>query len=488
MADDATIEAVDESTSEAGEEAKKRIELSVDVSDTGPCQKHVKVTIPREEVDRFFDKEFSDLVKNANVPGFRPGKTPRKLIEKRFRKDVSSQVKVSLVMQSLEQIGEEQKIEPLSEPDIDFKAIELPDDADFTYEFDVEVRPEFDLPEYKGLEITRPSKEFADKDVDEALDRLRRSLADTVVKDGPVAVGDTVIADVRFVDGKEVLREFEELSIRVDDDLYFRDGKIDKFAEGISGVVAGDTRELKVTLSDSLQDANLRGKVVDGIFVIREVKQNVLPDIDDDFFARVGCSDEGEVRDMLLSSLQSRLKYQQKQAATAQVMKTIVQSATWELPPDLLRRQTVRTLERKIIELQQAGYGDEEIRARINVLRQNSQATTAESLKQQFVLQRIAEAEEIKIEEADLEAEIDELAARTGDSKRRVRARIEKESLWESVALHALERKAVEKILEYATIKDVPFEEEELRSTGLDEAAIPEDEVKPVAPAPEVDS
>lgn len=484
MSDDATIETVDEGTET---DEKKRIELEVDISDTGPCQKHVKVTVPRKEVERFFDKEFSDLVRSAAVPGFRPGKTPRKLIERRFKKDVAGQVKTALLMQTLEQVGEEKKIEPLSEPDIDMQAIELPEDGDFIYEFDVEVRPEFDLPEYKNLQINQPAKVFNDKDVDKSIEDFRKRFGKTVTKDGGVERGDTIIADVRFLDGKEVLREFEELTIRVDDDLYFRDGHIKKFADSLKGAKAGDSRDLKVTLSDSLQDEKRRGQVVDASFVLREIQQTELPEVNEEFLATVGIGDVGELRDLLKSSLEARLRYRQKEAATEQVMDKIVESANWELPPDLLRRQSERTLQRKIIELQQAGYDEDRIRAQVNLLRQNSKATTAKALKQQFVLQAIAEKEEIKIEEEDLDAEIRALADRTGESVRRVRARVDKEGLWESLAIHALERKTIDKILSYATIKEVPFEEEDSRSSGLDASAVP-DEVTPVEPEADSES
>ncbi len=138
---------VDEGTSTAvADETKpeEKIKLETAFRDAGPCRKHVTVTIPKAEVDRFFNKEFSELSKDANVPGFRPGKTPRKLIERYYRKGVSKSVKAAMLMQSLEQLSEDESFEPLRQPEIDFEHIELPESADFTYEFEVDVRPQFD--------------------------------------------------------------------------------------------------------------------------------------------------------------------------------------------------------------------------------------------------------------------------------------------------------------------------------------------------------
>lgn len=488
MADDATLETVDEGAEAAvasEPDGKKKLELSVEIESTGPCQRHVKVTVPRSEVDRFLNEEFSDLVKSAAVPGFRPGKTPRRLVERRFKKDVTDQVKRNLLAQSLEQVGEDHKLEPLSDPDIDFAAIELPESGDFIYEFDIEVRPEFDLPEYKGLAIKRPMKEVTDKDVALEIDKLRRRYGEMITKEGPVALGDTIVADVRFLDGKKVLSQFDSITIQVDKDLYFRDGHIENFSAGVAGAVAGDARDLKAKLSDAIGIPELRGKVVDATVVVHEVQSAKLAEMGPAFFEQLGVGDEGELRDLLASIIRRRIEYAQQQAATDQVMDKIVESANWDLPPELLRRMSQRTFQRKVHELEQAGFSEEEIRARVNLLRQNSQASTAKALKQQFVLQAIADKEGIKIEQEDLDAEVARVAERSGESARRVRARVEKEGLWESLAIAALERKTVERILESAQIQEVAYQEEEIESSGVDAAAFPEDEVKPVSPKPD---
>jgi trigger factor len=469
---------------EASEEKKERIDLSVEIAEAGPCKKHLTVTVPRQEIERFFDNEFSDLVKSANVPGFRPGKTPRKLIERRYRKDISDQVKATLLMQSLEQIGEEEKIEPLSEPDIDISNIELPEEGDFIYEFDVEVAPEFKTPEYKGLKLQRPVKEFTDEDVERELQSFRRRHGQLKPKDGPVAIGDYVVADIRFTDGDDVLGEVDESTIRVDEHLYFRDGKIDDFGKQIEKAEAGDAREMTTTLSESVGRPDYAGKQVTAVFVIKEVKELEVPDLDQAFFDLIGVSDEGELRDALRANMQQRLSYRQFERARDQAIEQLLEQTELELPQDLLRRQADRVLMRRAIELQSHGFSEDEIRAQENQLRQDALATAERSLKQQFILQRIAEQEGIKVNESDLEDEVRAIAQRTGDSVRRIRARIEKEQQWDAVGLQVLEGKAIQAILSKAELADVPYEEEELRSSGLDESAVSESAAEPAGEEP----
>ena len=124
--------------------------MKVDTRST--CERHVTVTIPREDIERYFDKEFSELMPTAHVPGFRPGHAPRKLVETRFRKDIAEKVKSELLMDSLTQVNEEQKLSAISEPDFDFEAVELPDEGPLTFEFDIEVRPEFEMPQVEGAD------------------------------------------------------------------------------------------------------------------------------------------------------------------------------------------------------------------------------------------------------------------------------------------------------------------------------------------------
>ena len=148
----------------------QKLELEIKVDSRRACERHVTVTMPREDIDRYFDNAFSEMMPTAAVPGFRAGRAPRKLVENRFRKDVADQVKGSLLMDSLAQITEEQKLTAISEPDFDPEAIEVPDEGPMTFEFDIEVRPEFDLPKWKGLKIERPMREFTDTDVDQQLE------------------------------------------------------------------------------------------------------------------------------------------------------------------------------------------------------------------------------------------------------------------------------------------------------------------------------
>ena len=222
--------------------------MKVDTRST--CERHVTVTIPREDIQRYFDKEFTELMPTVHVPGFRPGHAPRKLVETRFRKDIAQKVKSELLMDSLAQVNEEQKLSAISEPDFDFEAVELPEEGPLTFEFDIEVRPEFDVPQWKGLAIEKPVREYTDADVEETLRSILARRGRLVPFDGPAAPGDYITANLTFKHDGQVLASAEEEVIRIKPVLSFRDGNIEKFDELMSGVRAGETRQGEALLSD----------------------------------------------------------------------------------------------------------------------------------------------------------------------------------------------------------------------------------------------
>jgi trigger factor len=454
------------------EEAKPKLNLQVDVQKRSACERHIAVTVSREDIDRYLEKEFSELMSTAQVPGFRPGHVPRRLVEMRFRKDVGERVKSALLMDSVAQISEEQEFAAIGEPDFDVDAIELPDEGPMTYEFDLEVRPDFDLPQWKGLLIERPVHEFTDKDVEQALKDLLARAGKLVPHDGPAEAGDYISTGLTFTHGGNVLSASKEELIRIRPVLTFRDGRIEGFDELMKGVRAGETRVGEARLSDDAPNEALRGQAVTATFEVKEVKKLELPDITPQLLDELGdFESEAELRDAVRDSLQRRLEYQQRQRAREQIARALTVAADWELPPDLLRRQSEREFSRAVIELRSSGFSEDEIRLHLNELRQNSRAATARALKEHFIFERIADEEKITDTAEDQEAEIQLIARQSGETPRRVRARLEKSGRMDVLRNHIIERKVVDLILANAQFTDVPYRPEKVEAEALDRAA-----------------
>jgi trigger factor len=439
-------------------EAPQRLNLDVKIDTRSTCERHLTVTIPAEDVESCFDKEFTDLMPTAQVPGFRPGRAPRKLVEARFRKDLAEKVKSELLMQSMEQIHEEYQLAAISEPDLDLDAVKIPEGGPLTFEFNLEVRPEFQVPKWKGLTIEKPVRQITAEDVQEALQRILANRGRLVPYDGPAESGDYVTVNLTFLDGEQVLSSAAEEVVRLRPVLSFRDGKVEEFDRLLSGVRAGETRQGEALIAADAPNAALRGKKITARFEVLEVKKLEVPELTPELLDELGSfRDEGDLRDAIQDQLGRQLEYEQRRRARRQITDALTEAANWELPPGLLQRQSRRELERAILELQRSGFTEDEIRAYANELRQNSIAATARALKEHFILEKIAEQEQIDVEENDYDEEIKLIAEQTNQSPRRVRARLEKSGNMDVLRNQIVERKMIDLILQHAQFQEVPF-------------------------------
>jgi trigger factor len=399
------------------------------------------------------------MMESVAVPGFRPGRAPRKLVEARFRKEATEQIKGSLLMDSMAQVNEEQDFAAISEPELDLEAIEVPAEGPMTFEFDLEVRPEFDLPQWKGLTIERPEAEISE----EQIDRHFRAMLDTygrrVPTGEPAGEGDYLTVNIAAESDGEVIHRTAEQSVCIHPTLSFRDGKIEKFDKLMSGVKAGETREAKINLSADAPNEEWAGKEVNVQFEVLDVKTFELPELTDDLLGELGdFQGEGDLRDAIRNNLERQLEYDQQQRARQQITRTLTEAASWELPPELLERQSRRELDRAVLELRRSGFSESDIRTYSNDLRQNSREKTAQALREHFILERIAEEEEIDATDDDYDREIVLIAMQSGDTPRRVRAQIEKQNLMDALRNQIIERKVIAAVLEHAKFTPVRFQ------------------------------
>lgn len=457
---------------QGGEEESTPLKLEVQIASPSACERHVTVTVSREDIDRYLNDAYSELMPSANVPGFRIGRAPRKLVESKFRKEVGEQIKGSLLLDSLSQISDEQKFTAISEPDLKLDSIEVPEEGPMTFEFDIEVRPEFEMPKWKGAKLERPVREFTPADVEQHLEKMLTRFGQLVPFDGTASEGDFLTVNLSTSYDGEQLEKEEERVLRIRPTLSFRDGEIKDFDKLMAGVKAGDSRSAEVELMQDAPNEALRGKKVMVDFEVLEVKKLKLPELTEDFLSEMGgFKTEGDLKDAIKANLQRQLEYDQQQKIRSQISALLTKAADWDLPPGLLKRQSARELERTVMELRRAGFSEAEIRARENLLRQNSAASTARSLKEHFILERIAEEESIEAEEGDFEKEIFLIAMQSGESPRRVRAQIEKRGLMDVLQNQIIERKVLELVQSNAKFTDQPHEPENLDVEALHLAA-----------------
>jgi trigger factor len=424
------------------------------------------------------DDHFKTMVTDSSVAGFRPGKAPRKIVERRFQKEVMGQVKNEVILASLEQLAEDFDIAPLSPPNLDPSSVIIPENGPMVYEFEVEVRPQFDLPAYKGLKLIRYTHTFTKEEIDTQVSSMVEPLGTKVDKKNPVvAEGDYLTLDAIINDGDAKIGEIKDLEIRVNKQLAFRDGVAEKFIEQIGGAKPGDTRDVDIKLSSVVTNEALAGKVVKAKVTVKGLQTLELPELTGEILGAFGCKNEDQFRELGEVVLKRRLDYQQRQSSRNQILELIAGTTNWELPQDLLRRQAKKALSRKVMDMQSNGLSDNEINARVRVLQQDVLKSTAAALKEHFVLQKIAEIEKLEVSDDDLNLEIERIAQQNDESPRKVRARLEKEDLIEALAVEVIERKSLDLVLDSAEYTEQPLPSHDTLITGTAEAdAAPQDQ------------
>ncbi|MFM8579567.1 MAG: trigger factor [Planctomycetaceae bacterium] len=449
----------------------KPLVIEVQVTPVSTCERRVRVTVSREEIDRYYEKAVGDLMPNALLPGFRPGRAPRSLVSNRFKTELKDQIRSKLLTDAMEQVSDRANVSPISEPDLDVGAVVLPDEGPMTFEFGLEVRPEFELPKWKGLSIQRPSREISESDVDDAIGRFLRERGRLVPFDGKPANGDLLVANLRFLTGEDVLSQAEEVEIVVRPSLSFADGEVDGFDAIAAKATIGKPFTADVRLSPDAVREDLRGGMVTMEMTVLELKRFEPPALTPTLLEEIGGFDSAEAfRSAVRRQLENRLEYHRRRKVRQQVAEALTSSASWELPPALLRRQSQRELERAILELRRSGFDDDAIRQQVNYLRQNVMESTARALKEHFILERLAEEQSVSDDPSDYDDEIRAIAAQSGESPRRVRASLEKRGLMDVLRNQIIERKTIDLITSQASFKDVPFEFESPQTDAIDHA------------------
>ncbi|MCE9631764.1 MAG: trigger factor [Planctomycetia bacterium] len=455
----------------AAEGLPQPLNLDVAIDTVSTCQRRVKVTIPREDIDRFRDEALGELMPTAFLPGFRPGRAPRRLVSSRFKSELSDQIRSKLLTTAMTQVSDQQKLSPISEPELDVNAVLLPDNGPMTFEFSIEVRPEFELPKWKGLSISRPAREITDADVDEALAGHLRERARFVPHDGVPALGDLIVASLVFKDGDRVLSQADEAEIVVREKLSFADAELPGFAKLVAKSKPGTSVTATVKVSDEAALEDVRGKDITMELKVLDVKRLELPEMTPALLEELGGFESADaLRVAVRKQLEGQLEWHQRRQVRQQVASALTASASWELPPALLRRQAQRELERAILELRRSGFDDDSIRRYVNELRQTVMASTARALKEHFILERIAEDEGIADTAADYDEEIRAVAAQSGEPPRRVRASLERRGLMDVLRNQIIERKTIDLITSQASFKDTPFEFGRADAEAIDHA------------------
>ena len=479
-ADEVVDSQVDEEVAETEDDPKEALKkvITVKVADAGALRRTVSITVPQESLRSELDKEYDELVEKADVPGFRRGHAPRRLVEKRYGQDISEQVQTRIVSNAYLAAVEKEDLKVLGDPLVwvnikDKKSsdgegreqlldlqkalehIELPDDGDFEFRCEVEIKPQFELPELEGVPVEKPDLKISDEDVQVQVDRMRavRGTWVPVADDGKVAADDLLVCDVVVsVDGKEV-KTIDNLPLAVRAQV-IEGAVVSDFGDRLKGAKAGDTRTVEGTLPDDYEVEAYRGKKATFELRVNEIKRMQLPPLDQEYLTAQGFDSEDEYRSWIRQQMESRLEAEVRRGLHNQVYKWLLDNVKLDLPEGLSSRQTERAVARRALDLQREGVPQAEIEKRIDELRTSAQEDTATELKLYFILEAIAEKLDIDVSEEEINAQIASMARAYNRRFDRIRDELFKSNRIESLYIQIRDEKCLERILEKAKISE----------------------------------
>jgi trigger factor len=481
--------------------------VKVEVTDAGTLRKTVTVTVPRESLDLELDKDYKELISEAIVPGFRRGRAPRRLVEKRFGSEVGEQVQTRIVPNAYMAAIEKEDLKVLGDPMVWVKVkdkkgkgeeepeekeqlldmasalqhMKLPEQGDLTFKCEVEMKPAFELPTLDDVPVEKPELQVSDEDVDARIDRIRAMRGNWVpVADGEVEEDDLVICNMKMtVDGKVVK---SEENVRLAARPQRLEGAVlDDLGEVLEGAKIGDARQIEGELSDDHEMADLRGKKAKFDLAINEIKRLEMPPLEEQYYKSQGFDTLEEYRAWLKDMMQGELDSEIKRSMREQVRQYLVTKTQLDLPEGMSARQTERVVLKRMVELQRRGVPQADIEKHADKLRTGAREQAIAELKLYFILEEIAEKLEIEVTEEEINGQIAAMARAYNRRFDRVRDDLAKNNGIESLYLEIRDEKCIDKILERAKITEAKVEKKpaKKKSAKAAKAAKPEKADKP---------
>src|SRR5262245_36748372 len=424
--------------------------MQITIEDISPVEKRVEFELPWTDVAPKLDKAYGTLRNEVRLPGFRPGKVPRALLEKMYRQQVEEEVARELIERSLGQAIHENQIQPVAPPTVD--NLELKSGSPFKFSARVEVRSQVVPKEYGGIPLSRRPAKVTDEEITQALEGYRRRLTayQPVAGRPEPSPTDVVTVEVRGSVGEHKIKQ-RQVAVDLEDET---GGALPGLAPRLRGLpIGGDQLELKYTLPDDTLPKELAGKAVDLKVTIKEAREKKVPALDDELAKDTG---EAETLEALRDKVRERLVEADRQRIqrelVQQLVKELVKRNDFPIAPALVERHAQAIVSRTKAQLVMAGLDVESFDdAR---MRGEFKREAEEEARAAILIHAIAEREGISVSEADVQKRIAELAAARNENPKKLRAELEKEHRLHQIESQIREQKTLDMLIAQAKITD----------------------------------
>jgi trigger factor len=415
------------------------------------CRRELDLEIPAEEVSKATEKVAKDFAKVARVPGFRPGKAPVSLIKRRFASDIKGEVLQTLVPEHVEKAVAEQKLTPVSQPQVD--NLEYNEGQPLKFRASFEVLPEFSLGDYKNLEIEMPEMAITDESVANALAEMQQRAAAFAPVEGRAVQNDDYV-QVKLLGTPEGGGE----PVQADSVLCHvgAEETMEPFNENLRGANVGDHKAFDVDYPADYPDAKLAGKKFHYSVGVLGIKTKRLPEINDEFAKDVSdASSLDELKKKVREGLEHERDHRQKELQREKIIAELVKLHDFPVPESLVEHQMDVRLERVVRSLAQQGVDPRAVNVDWVSLRKRQEERAKDDVKAELVIDRIATEEKIDVSEEELQQELAHMASHSGESAEAIRARLTKQGALDRMKAKLRSDKTVDWLAQNARVKTV---------------------------------
>lgn len=427
--------------------------MKIDIDELSPVQRKVRVELPAETVSKGFDRAYKSLGQRVRVRGFRTGKIPKSVLQGIYGNEVKGEVRSHLVEESLGEVIRENGLQIVSRPEVETD--DLTENGTFSFSAVFEVKPEVTVSDYLGVQVERPKLSISNEQVEAALQRLQEGHArlELVTNRDVVQKGDFITLDFEgtvdhkpFVGGKG-----ENYALEVG-----AGNALPQFEDAVVGMKMNEPHNIRVDYPENYPNKEISGKTVDFSLVVREIKQKILPTLDDEFAKDHGeCASLDELKERIRGRLGEELKRYQDEELKEKIISRLIEAHSFAIPPSMVERQTRYLMERYQNQVANQAGAEGGDTPPMEDARKTLEARAMRQVQATLLVERIAQLQKIEVADKEVQERIDSLARAAGDRAKTVRDIYSRSDARDDLRAQMVFDRTVDFLLARAQIKDV---------------------------------
>jgi trigger factor len=418
------------------------------------CKHSIEVSVPVDAVDAESEKVAGEFQKRARIQGFRPGKAPLSMIRKSFQPDIRQKVMENLIPQFLDRQFAEEHLKVVSRPDI--TDVHFVPGEPLVFKAEFEVAPEFELGEYRGLEVPYAEPVVSDADVDQRLEEMREQRASYInVDPRPLEDGDFAVLSLESISGVDEPVKSDEMTLELG-------GKdtLPAFTEGLRGASPGDEKDLEVTYPEDYSPEKLAGRTVVFHIHVKGIRRKELPEINDEFAKDLGdYRSVDELRQRVRGTIFSQREFEAQQTAKNKLVEKLVEAHEFPIPQVYVDRQIETRVSQRLEQIAQEGVDVSNFKPDWAKLREAQGEHARREVAASLLLGKVAERESIHATQEEVDKQLEQIARQQRQSIPLVRKRLQENGGLDRIANHIATEKTLGLLFENARKVTPPVEE-----------------------------